>query len=188
MKPVRFYLLALIIIVIDQLTKWSVQAKIPFNNVPVPAIGRFLYLTHTRNTGGAFSLFQAGNAVFVVVALLAIIALVYAYNKMRRTDLAVTAALALALGGAIGNLFDRIRFGYVVDFFDIQAGTGHSVWPIFNIADSAITVGIVLLAGHFLFARAPAEPVATTTNDNSDSGPTVAPERTTAGIGTQKAD
>lgn len=156
MKPVRFYLLAVIIVILDQLTKWVVQAKLPLDNVPVPAVGRFLYLTHTRNTGGAFSLFQAGNTVFIVVAFAAIIALVYAYHKMKRTDLAVTAALALALGGAIGNLIDRIRFGFVVDFFDIQAGTGHSIWPIFNVADSAITVGIVLLAFHFLFAKSPA--------------------------------
>ena len=160
MRPFRFYLLALIIVAIDQLTKWSVQARLPLNNVPVPAIGRFLYLTHTRNTGGAFSLFQAGNSMFIVVAGLAIVALVYAYHKMKRSDLLVTAALALAFGGAIGNLIDRVRFGYVVDFFDIQAGTGRSIWPIFNVADSAITVGIVLLAGHFLFAKPPSEPEA----------------------------
>jgi signal peptidase II len=157
-KPVRFYLLALIIVVIDQLTKWTIVARLPYNNIPVPAVGRFLYLTHTHNTGGAFSLFQAGNAMFIVVAVLAIIALVYAYQRMKKTDLAVTTALALALGGAIGNLIDRIRFHYVIDFFDIQAGTGHSVWPIFNVADSAITVGIILLAGHFLLVRTPVEP------------------------------
>jgi signal peptidase II len=156
-KPVRFYLMALIIVVLDQVTKGVVQSRLPLNNVPLPAVGRFLYLTHARNTGGAFSLFQAGNAMFIVVAFAAIIALVYAYHKMKRTDLAVTAALSLALGGAIGNLIDRVRFGYVVDFFDIQAGTGHSIWPIFNVADSAITVGIVLLACHFLFARSPAD-------------------------------
>ncbi len=155
MKPVRFYLLALVIIVIDQLTKWSIQDRLPLNNIPTPALGRFLYLTYTRNTGGAFSLFQAGNTMFIIVAGLAIIALIYAYHKMKQTDLLVTAALSLALGGAVGNLFDRVRFGYVVDFFDIQAGTGHSIWPIFNVADSAITVGIVLLASHFLFVNSP---------------------------------
>jgi signal peptidase II len=152
-KPVRFYLLALIIVIIDQATKWSVQAKLPLNNFPVPVVGRFLFLTHTRNTGGAFSLFQAGNSMFIVVAGLAIVALVYAYHRMKRTDLAVTAALALAFGGAVGNLIDRIRYGYVVDFFDIQNGSGKSIWPIFNVADSAITVGIILLAIHFMFAK-----------------------------------
>jgi signal peptidase II len=174
-KPVRFYLLAVIIVALDQLTKWVVQARLPLNNVPVPAVGRFLYLTHTRNTGGAFSLFQAGNTMFIVVAIAAIIAFVYAYHKMKRTDLAVTAALALALGGAIGNLIDRVRFGFVVDFFDIQAGTGHSIWPIFNVADSAITVGIVLLAFHFLFAKNPADqgnrPAEREDEPNRSSGP-----------------
>jgi signal peptidase II len=154
-KPVLFYFLAVVIVVVDQITKWSVQVHLQLNNLPVPAVGRFLYLTHTHNTGGAFSLFQAGNKIFILVAGLAILALIYAYHKMKRTDLLVSAALALALGGAIGNLIDRVRFGYVVDFFDIQAGTGRSIWPIFNIADSAITVGIFLLAGHFLLAKSP---------------------------------
>lgn len=159
MKPVRFYFLAVLIVVIDQLTKWNIQARLPYGNTPVPAVGRFLFLTHTHNTGGAFSLFQAGNVIFIVIASLAIIALVVAYQRMRKSDLVVTTALALALGGAIGNLIDRVRFGYVVDFFDIQAGTGRSVWPIFNVADSAITVGIVLLAVHFVFGKSPAEPL-----------------------------
>ena len=155
MKPVRFYLLAGIILICDQLSKWQVVRSLPYQESR-PAIGRFLELTHTHNTGGAFSLFQAGNTVFIVVASLAIVALIYAFQRMKKPDLLVSTALSLALGGALGNLLDRIRFGYVIDFFDIQGGTGRTLWPIFNVADSAITVGIVLLAWHFLFSRAPA--------------------------------
>ena len=155
MKPIRFYLIAIIIILADQVTKWSVVQNLPLH-VGRPALGGFLYLTHTRNTGGAFSLFPAGNATFIVVAFLAVGALIYAYHHYQRSNAIVSAALGLALGGAIGNLIDRVRFGYVIDFFDLRLWTGENKWPIFNVADSGITVGIVLLAAHFLFTKEPA--------------------------------
>jgi signal peptidase II len=151
-KPIRFYLIALIIIVSDQVTKWSIVQNLPLN-ASRSVLGNFLYLTHTHNTGGAFSLFPAGNTTFIVVAFLAIGALVYAYHRYQRSNAIVSAALGLALGGAVGNLIDRIRFGFVIDFFDLHAGTNHTVWPIFNVADSGITVGIFLLAAHFLFTK-----------------------------------
>jgi signal peptidase II len=151
-KPIRFYLIALIIIVADQVTKWSVLKALPLG-ASRPAMGSFMFLTHTRNTGGAFSLFPAGNTTFIVVAFFAVGALVYAYHRYQRVNALVSGALGLALGGAVGNLVDRMRFGYVIDFFDLHAGTNHTVWPIFNVADSAITVGIVLLAWHFLFSK-----------------------------------
>ena len=152
MKPIRFYLIALVIIVADQITKWSVIRSLPLG-ASKQALGNVLFLTHTRNTGGAFSLFPAGNMTFVVVAIFAIAALVYAYHKYQRPHAVISGALGLALGGAVGNLVDRIQYGYVVDFFDLHAGTNHTVWPIFNVADSAITVGIFLLAWHFLFSK-----------------------------------
>jgi signal peptidase II len=145
-KPVRFFLIALIIIASDQVTKAVVAGTMHYRETR-PVIDGILSLTLEYNTGGAFSLFQARNGVFILIASLAIVALVYAYIRYQRDDLVVGAALALALGGAVGNLTDRIRFGYVVDFFDIH------VWPIFNVADSAISVGIVLLAWRFLTKR-----------------------------------
>src|SRR5205807_3935935 len=123
-----------------------VLRTIPYR-ASVDVIPRVLSLTHTHNTGGAFSLFQARNEWFVRVPVVAFIALVVAYHRMKSSSLAVTAALALALGGAIGNLIDRLRFHFVVDFFDVH------VWPIFNVADSAISIGIVLLAWHFLLSK-----------------------------------
>jgi signal peptidase II len=151
-KPLLFYLVSIVIVIADQVSKWVVLQNLPLG-LSRPALGNFLMLTHTRNTGGAFSLFPAGNSTFVVVAIIAIGALVFAYHRFQKTNLFVSAALGLALGGAIGNLIDRIKYGYVIDFFDLHAGTNHTVWPIFNIADSAITVGILLLAVHFLFAK-----------------------------------
>jgi signal peptidase II len=147
-RSILFYALSAIIVATDQLTKAVVMARIP-PGASERVIGRFLSLTPTTNTGGAFSLFQARNGAFVAIAFVAIAAIVIAYQRYQRRDLWASAALSLALGGAIGNLIDRLRFHYVQDFFDIH------VWPIFNIADSAITCGIVILAAIAIFRRAP---------------------------------
>ena len=150
MRPFLFYAIAGMIVLCDQVSKWAIVKTYPYGaseRTPIP----FLYLTHTRNTGGAFSLLQARNHWFIVIAAVAMIALAYAYHRSARRDLWVSAALGLALGGAIGNLIDRVRYGYVVDFFDVK------VWPVFNVADSAITFGILILAWTFLFKREPAE-------------------------------
>ena len=156
MKPIRFYLVALIIVLADQVTKWSVVRSIPLNQSR-PALGKIMVLTHTQNSGGAFSLMQGNPFVFIIVAVLAIGALVFAYSKYQRNNLPMSVALALALGGAIGNLVDRIRYGYVVDFFDFHGGTDRNLFPIFNVADSAISVGIILLMAMLLFAKDPAK-------------------------------
>ncbi len=146
MRPILFYVITLMIFAADQVSKWAVITSLPLG-ASRPVIGSVLSLTHTHNTGGAFSLFQARNGIFIVVACIAIVALLLAYHRYHKASLGVSAALALALGGAIGNVTDRVRFGYVIDFFDIH------VWPIFNIADSAISVGIIILAIGLLRAR-----------------------------------
>lgn len=151
MRPAIFYGIALLILISDQVTKWAVVNAIPYG-ADRPILGSFFFLTPTRNTGGAFSVFEGRNSLFIWVAAIAIGVLIYAYHRHQRNDLAVSAALALALGGAIGNLVDRVRFAYVIDFFDIRI-RAENVWPIFNIADSAITIGIVLLAWQVLFKR-----------------------------------
>lgn len=143
MRAIYFYIIALVIVASDQVSKHAIMASIPLGD-SVPVISGWLYLTHIHNTGGAFSLFHAQNSVFIVIALAAVCALIYAYHAYQRDNTLVSAALALALGGAIGNLLDRIQHHYVIDFFDIR------VWPIFNIADSAITIGIILLVVHYL--------------------------------------
>lgn len=153
MKPIRFYLIALIVLIADQITKFVVLHSLPYG-ASRPVIGNFLFLTFQTNTGGAFSLFRAGNHIFIVIAFLAAGGLLYAYHRFQRGNAVVSAALGLALGGAIGNLVDRLRFGFVIDFFDLHGGSpNHTIWPIFNVADSAITVGIFLLAWHFLFSK-----------------------------------
>ena len=161
MRPLGFYLTLIVVILSDQFTKWSITQSMPVNTSR-PVLGKVLSLTHTWNTGGAFSLFQARNGVFIVVAGIAALALIVTYHKYQRNNLAISAALALALGGAIGNLIDRVRFGHVIDFFDIH------VWPVFNVADSAITVGILILFWTSLFQPKP-KPALEAVAGNSES-------------------
>jgi signal peptidase II len=145
LRPLYFYLIVILVFLADQASKWLIQKNMVFNEYR-PLLGSNFMLTLTQNTGGAWGFLPHGNNVFVVFAALAIVALLIAYHRIARGDLLVASAFALALGGAIGNLLDRLRYGYVVDFFDVRI----IHWPIFNIADSAISLGIVLLLLHYV--------------------------------------
>lgn len=147
LRPIAFYAIVSIVFLSDQLTKAWIQHAMYWEESR-PIFGDSFRLTLTRNTGGAWGLLPNGNALFIAFAVVAVAALVFAYHRMARIELLVGAAFALALGGALGNLLDRVRYQYVVDFF--EARIIH--WPIFNIADSAITLGIVLLLVHFVLS------------------------------------
>ena len=138
-----FFLIALLIIAIDQFTKIWIRASIPFGQSRFE-IG-FFRLSHIQNSGAAFGLFQDQIFPLIVVASVGIVALiVYALFIYRRFPLLdhklSKSALGLILGGTVGNLIDRLRFGYVTDFIDFN------LWPAFNIADSAVTIGVILFA------------------------------------------
>lgn len=109
----------------------------------------FFRLTYARNTGTAFGLFQDQAMILTIVSFVAVAAIIYFYRNAMTSPL-MRAALGLQLGGAFGNLLDRVRLGYVVDFIDVGP------WPIFNLADSSIVVGIAILAWHFAFRHEPA--------------------------------
>lgn len=143
MRALTFYMIVAVIVAADQLSKWSVSRSVPPSGRPL-FMGIFS-LTPTHNTGGAFSLLQTHNWVFIIIACIAVVALSAAFHMQRRKDLVTAAALALALGGAIGNLIDRATLGYVRDFFHLHDFSGRTLWPVFNIADSAITVAVILL-------------------------------------------
>lgn len=139
-----YFLLSLAIFVIDQLTKYVIRKTVgPFDMIHVFPV---LNLVHIENTGSAFGLFRSlGNTFFIVVASCAslFVALLIVKDHSNR------AAFSLILGGAAGNLFDRIMYGHVVDFLDVHAGRYH--WPAFNVADSALTAGIALLLLQSIF-------------------------------------
>lgn len=153
MKARYLYLIALAVVVLDQASKFAVISRLPFGS-SVPVLDGIVYLTTVRNPGGAFGLFQSWALMLTVVTIAVCVAIVILVRRKVALPAIVGAALALQLGGAVGNLIDRARFHYVIDFVDLR------VWPVFNVADSAITIGIVLLAYYLIFLerrRAPAE-------------------------------
>jgi signal peptidase II len=142
-----------IVVVLDQITKYLVESRIRLYEV-IPVVPGFFNLTHVRNKGAAFSLLASAPAPFrsvfftaVALAALGVIALMI----RKAQDRLLIAALALVAGGAMGNLIDRVRYGEVVDFIQWYVGTWY--WPSFNVADSAISVGVCLLAIDMLFRK-----------------------------------
>ena len=139
--------IAVAIVVLDQVTKAMVKSRLPLHE-SVTVIPRFFDLTHVRNTGAAFGMLNSINfaykpAVMVIVALVALGAVASYALTLPATQRIARYGLALILGGAIGNLIDRATMGYVVDFVDIY-WRGVHFWA-FNVADSAITVGVALM-------------------------------------------
>ena len=147
MKRIPYLILSLVIIVADAWTKWLVAARIDLHE-SIPLIPDFLQLVHVRNTGAAFGIGANAESRIVPLMLNAgaitvfCVVVVYALRSAV-SDRLLQAGLHLILGGAIGNLLDRFRLGYVVDFLDVYVGVHH--WPAFNVADSAICIGIALL-------------------------------------------
>ena len=145
------YGIGVLIIILDQYTKHMVRQCIPLGASwnPIPWLDPIVTLTHVRNTGAAFGLFPGLSTFFMLVALIVIVGIVIYCYQLDEASLLLRIALGLQLGGATGNLVDRLTLGYVTDFVDFR------VWPVFNIADSAIVVGTALLAYYALFAGEP---------------------------------
>lgn len=143
-KLVRWYALALLVVVLDQLSKYWVSAG--FNFGEARSVTGFFNLVLTHNTGAAFSFLASASGwqrgFFIAIAAVAIV-VIGVLLACHAGDKLFCLSLALILGGAIGNVIDRSVFGYVVDFLDFHFAGWH--WPAFNLADSAITVGAVLL-------------------------------------------
>jgi signal peptidase II len=141
------------VLILDQATKMLVLAHLPLGG-SIPVIPGVFDLTHVHNPGGAFGFLSGMSAeirslLFVAVSLLAAGIVLYFYWQTPVRQRFPAVGLCLLLGGAVGNLVDRIRFGVVVDFLDVYVGELH--WPAFNIADSAITVGVFIFAYHLVF-------------------------------------
>lgn len=133
--------LAGLIIVLDQLTKaWLTSFLAPGQSVGV--VGDLIRLVHSQNNGGLFGLFRGQALIFGLVSMV-VIGLIVAYHGKGGGGVYLSITLGLLLGGAVGNLLDRLRLGYVVDFVD--AGVGDVRWYTFNVADAAISFSLVLL-------------------------------------------
>jgi len=145
------------VVALDQLTKAIVQNTVPLYS-SVAVIPGFFNITHVHNPGGAFGFLAGASDVvrtimFLVVSLLAVALILWFFIKTPATHRWLAAGFALILGGAAGNLIDRVRFGKVIDFLDVYVGDLH--WPAFNVADSAITVGIGIFVLHLFFKKLP---------------------------------
>lgn len=145
--PKRPLLIALAVLLLDRITKWAIAQTIPLEDA-VNVIPGFFRLTHLENTGAAFSLFADSSSPFRTTLLIAFsVAALAVISVLLWKDRSVfhsgTLALSLILGGAVGNLWDRVSDGKVTDFLDFYIGVHH--WPPFNVADSAIVVGALLL-------------------------------------------
>ena len=134
---------------LDQVTKALVRANL-FLGESTPRDG-LLRITHTSNTGSAFGLFPDQTMFLIIASLVAIGVLLFVYKKQPFSGFPLRLSLGMQLGGAAGNLFDRVRVGYVTDFIDIGP------WPVFNIADSAIVIGILILGYLFVTTSKTAE-------------------------------
>ena len=142
-----FYLISLAIVLLDQLTKLLVVRSMRLGQ-NIPIVPGFFDLTFVLNPGAAFSLFATlpewiRNPFFILISVGAAVLIVAYRSRYLRENRLASVSLALILGGAIGNLIDRLRYGVVVDFLDAHIYQYH--WPIFNVADSAISVGVTLL-------------------------------------------
>lgn len=150
-------LVATSVVLLDQLTKYLIKMRLALHD-HVVVIKGFFNITHILNPGGAFGFFAAQSPeirkfVFLFLSSLVALFVLWFYKKCAQTHVVLSYGLALIFGGAVGNLIDRFRYGMVVDFLDFYIGSLH--WPAFNVADSAITIGMGILIVHILFNKIP---------------------------------
>ena len=145
---VYYYLIALGIIVLDQITKYLVVRNMHLGE-SIQVIEQFLYITSHRNTGAAWGILAGQMWFFYAVTVVVVAGLIYYIQKMAKNHWLIGVSMGFMLGGAIGNFIDRVLHQEVIDFIDTNI-FGYN-FPIFNVADSALTVGVVLLMIYLLF-------------------------------------
>ena len=154
---IRLALVSGSIIIVDQVTKYILKINLALHD-HIVILDNFFNITHVLNPGGAFGFFaekspEIRKFIFLFLSSLVALFVLWFYKKCAETYIFLSYGLALIFGGAIGNLIDRFLYGKVVDFLDFYIGSAH--WPAFNIADSAISVGMGILIGHILFNKIP---------------------------------
>jgi signal peptidase II len=150
---------AAVVLVLDQITKlWVASAMEPGDMISI--LDGFARLRYTQNSGASFGLFPDSSGIISVLALLIIIGILVAFVRLGHPSRLSVLAAGLVVGGALGNLVDRLRLGSVVDFVEvygpnIQIGDRIYTWPVFNVADTAITIGVILVMAGILFVGEP---------------------------------
>lgn len=131
--------LSVLILVLDQISKFYISSALSLGQ-SIPVIRDVFHISLVYNTGCAFGLFRNQKIFFILLSAAVILYILWdLFSRGRLYSLSRRAALGLVLAGAMGNLLDRLRLGYIIDFLDLR------VWPVFNLADSAITIGIIIL-------------------------------------------
>jgi signal peptidase II len=146
-KWALFLGIAALVLIIDQVSKRLVLRNLSLGEEwnPIPFLRPLVSVTHVTNTGAAFGLFKDHGTLFAFVAILVVVGILIFYRFSPSDETWLRVSLGLQLGGALGNLWDRVRLGSVVDFIDFK------IWPVFNLADTAIVVGVAILAFYLLF-------------------------------------
>lgn len=137
------FILILVIIILDQMTKYMIYTNLDLYE-SIPIIENIFHITYTQNFGAAFSILQNQQILFIVISSIAVLIIFYILFSKRHLHKLLVYSLSLIAAGAIGNLIDRIRWGYVTDFLDFR------VWPVFNVADMSIVAGTIILAYYVL--------------------------------------
>jgi len=137
----RFISIVGIIVILDLLTKLLIRTTMHLGQ-SIPWIKNILHITYIQNTGAGFGILKGNTQLLIWLSVIVIGAIIYYYNDIS-SEKKTQMGFALILGGTIGNLIDRISLGYVVDFIDFR------IWPAFNVADSCITMGAILLVLHY---------------------------------------
>ncbi|SCX86777.1 signal peptidase II [Alkaliphilus peptidifermentans] len=133
------YILILIVIALDQITKyWAINSLQYIGEIPI--IQNVFHLTYVENIGAAFGILPNQRLFFIIAKLIAVIGLLIFLYKNKEMHSILRIGILFIIAGAVGNLIDRVRFGYVVDFFDFR------IWPVFNIADMSIILGAILVS------------------------------------------
>jgi signal peptidase II len=134
---------AAVVFTVDRLTKMWVERSVPLYEAR-PVIGDYVRIVHTQNSGAAFGLLPERTTLLSILSVFAVFAILYYYRQIAGSSPIIAATLGMQLGGALGNLVDRVGQGYVVDFIDVGIPGGVRFWA-FNVADSSIVVGILLV-------------------------------------------
>ncbi len=138
-----FWFCAAVLLSADVVTKLVVLRTLELGGPRVFVLGDVVCLRHIRNSGGLFGLLPGNASYFAVVSVIAVVAILWVLYRSRHRERLQQIALGMVMGGALGNLLDRVRLGGVVDFIDV--GIGVHRWPTFNIADTGVSVGVSLL-------------------------------------------
>ena len=127
---------ALIIILIDQLSKFFVRTNFQLNQ-SIPIINNIFHLTYIQNTGAGFGILKSQALILIFISVAVIGIILYNFDKIKNNETLLQILAGFVLGGTIGNLIDRLAYGHVIDFLDFR------IWPIFNFADSFVTIGVI---------------------------------------------